>query len=151
MDEKITIKRPWWNLKKRRLLTQIILHILLIATSVIFFFPFMWMLFTALKTPQELLLGTQSFFPNDPKCENFVTAIESIPFWIYLRNSVTITGLVMLGTIFSSTVAAYAFAKLKWKGRDKWFIVMLATLMIPLQVILIPSYIMYAQIGWLGT
>ncbi|HEY8405582.1 MAG TPA: carbohydrate ABC transporter permease [Acholeplasma sp.] len=114
-------------------------------------FPFIWMLFTALKTPAELLKGTDSFFPENPQWGNFLEAIEAIPFWLYLKNSLVIVVLVMTGTIFSATVTAYAFAKLKWKGRDKWFLVMLATMMIPLQVILIPSYVMYAQIGWLGT
>ncbi len=145
------IKRPWWNRKRQRFVSHLILHIILIAVSVLFFFPFLWMLFTALKTPQELLLGTDSFFPKDPQWGNFITAVEAIPFWLYLKNSLIIVALVMVGTIFSATLSAYAFAKLTWKGRDKWFLVMLATMMIPLQVILIPTYIMYAQIGWLGT
>jgi multiple sugar transport system permease protein len=109
------------------------------------------MLFTALKTPQELLQGTEVFFPTTPQWENFKTAVTAIPFFMYLKNSLLIVVLVMIGTLFSATTAAYAFAKLSWKGRDKWFLVMLATMMIPIQVILIPTYIMYAQIGWLGT
>jgi len=95
--------------------------------------------------------GTAAFLPADPQWENFKTAVTVIPFLMYLKNSLIIVILVMLGTLFSATTAAYAFAKLEWKGRDKWFVVMLATLMIPLQVILIPTYIMYAKIGWLGT
>jgi multiple sugar transport system permease protein len=109
------------------------------------------MLFTALKTPQELLQGTESFFPKDPQWQNFITAVQSIPFLLYLKNSLIIVVTVMTGTLFSATTAAYAFAKLNWKGRDQWFLIMLATMMIPIQVILIPTYIMYAQIGWLGT
>lgn len=145
------IKRPFWTKKRKTRMKNTILHIVLVLTSVIFVFPFLWMLFTALKTPQELLQGTASFFPQNPQWENFITAINAIPFWLYLRNSLFIVVMVVIGTVFSSTTAAYAFAKLRWKGRDKWFIVMLTTLMIPLQVILIPTYIMYAQIGWLGT
>jgi ABC-type glycerol-3-phosphate transport system permease component len=109
------------------------------------------MLFTALKTPQELLNGFSQFFPSDPKWSNFVEAVTRIPFLLYLKNSLLITGLVVFGTLFSATTCAYAFAKLRWKGRDKWFIVMLATMMIPIQVILIPTYIMYGYIGWLNT
>ncbi|MFA5526798.1 MAG: carbohydrate ABC transporter permease, partial [Acholeplasmataceae bacterium] len=91
------------------------------------------------------------FFPKDPQWINFKTAVQSIPFLLYLKNSLLIVAMVMLGTLFSATTAAYAFAKLNWKGRDKWFLIMLATMMIPIQVILIPTYIMYAKIGWLGT
>ncbi len=137
--------------KQSRRIKNTILHIVLILSSFGFVFPFLWMLFTALKTPQELLQGTEVFFPADPQWENFVKAIQAIPFLLYLKNSLIIVSLVMIGTLFSATTAAYAFAKLRWRGRDKWFIVMLATMMIPIQVILIPTYILYAQIGWLGT
>jgi ABC-type glycerol-3-phosphate transport system permease component len=144
-------KKPWLNKKQKTFIAHFFLHIVLIALSFVFLFPFLWMLFTALKTPQELLQGTQAFFPEDPQWSNFITAVQAIPFFLYLKNSLIIVILVMIGTIISATTAAYAFAKLQWKGRDKWFIVMLATLMIPIQVILIPTYILYAKIGWLGT
>lgn len=145
------IIRPFWNRKRKTFVKNTITHIVLILLSFVFIFPFLWMLFTALKTPQELLKGTEAFFPKDPQWKNFSQAINSIPFLLYLKNSLIIVALVMTGTIFSATTAAYAFAKLEWKGRDKWFIVMLSTLMIPLQVILIPTFIMYEKIGWLGT
>lgn len=138
-------------MSRKKKVTAVILHVILALTSIIFVFPFIWMLFTALKTPAELLLGTASFFPTDPQWGNFKEAIEKIPFLLYLKNSLVIVVLVMTGTIFSATLAAYAFARLKWKGRDQWFLVMLITMMIPMQVILIPSFIMYVQIGWLGT
>jgi multiple sugar transport system permease protein len=146
-----TTRAPGLTRKQKNKIKGLILHIVLILASIGFTFPFLWMLFTALKTPAELLKGTAAFLPADPQWENFKTAVTVIPFLMYLKNSLIIVILVMLGTLFSATTAAYAFAKLEWKGRDKWFIVMLATLMIPLQVILIPTYIMYAKIGWLGT
>ena len=145
------IKKKLLNKKQSDLIKKIILHIVLILFSFGFIFPFLWMLFTALKTPQELLQGTEAFFPKTPQWSNFLTAIQSIPFFLYLKNSLIVVISVMAGTLISATTAAYAFAKLNWKGRDKWFIVMLASMMIPIQVILIPTYIMYAQIGWLGT
>ncbi|MDI6453118.1 carbohydrate ABC transporter permease [Peloplasma aerotolerans] len=146
-----TIKKPWWTKRRRKFVKNGILYIVLTAASFGFIFPFLWMLFTALKTPQELLQGTSVFFPQTPQWGNFVTAVTALPFLMYLKNSLIIVVLVLVGTLFSATTAAYAFAKLNWKGRDKWFLVMLATMMIPIQVILIPTYIMYAQIGWLGT
>jgi len=137
--------------KVTRAVTHGILHVVLIAFSLVFVFPFLWMLFTALKTPAELLRGIQQFLPEVPQWSNFITAVEAIPFFMYLKNSLIVVVLVVTGTVFSATTAAYAFAKLRWKGRDKWFVVMLATMMLPIQVILIPTYIMYAKIGWLGT
>lgn len=146
-----TYKKPLLSKRHKDRIKNSILHLVLIALSFMFVFPFLWMLFTALKTPQELLAGTAVFFPSDPQWENFAAALTAIPFFLYLKNSLLIVSLVMLGTLFSATTAAYAFAKLEWKGREKWFLAMLATMMIPIQVILIPTYIMYAQIGWLGT
>jgi len=145
------IKKPRLTKKQRTRVKNLILHLVLILCSVGFVFPFLWMLFTALKTPQELLLGFQQFFPSDPQWMNFKKAVTMIPFLLYLKNSLIIVILVVTGTLFSATTTAYAFAKLRWKGKEKWFIIMLATLMIPIQVILIPTYIMYSYIGWLST
>ncbi|MFH0992836.1 MAG: carbohydrate ABC transporter permease, partial [bacterium] len=103
------------------------------------------------QDPRGTAPGIQQFFPAVPQWNNFLRAVQSIPFFMYLKNSLIVVVLVVMGTVFSATTAAYAFAKLRWKGRDKWFIVMLATMMLPIQVILIPTYIMYAKIGWLGT
>ncbi len=151
MTETIQKKPKYVSRKRRRTIVHIILHIVLILCSFVFVFPFLWMLFTALKTPAELLQGIRVFFPKDPQWHNFILAIQKIPFFMYLKNSLIIVTLVMVGTIFSATTAAYAFAKLKWKGRDKWFIVMLATMMLPIQIILIPTFVMYSWLGWLGT
>lgn len=137
--------------KRHRFVTSTILHLVLIAASFVFVFPFLWMLFTALKTPSELLQGIQQFLPEQPQWENFIRAVTVIPFLMYLKNSLIVVVSVVIGTVFSATTAAYAFAKLRWKGRDKWFVIMLATMMLPIQVILIPTYILYARIGWLGT
>lgn len=151
MKTKDKHKKPILSKKQKDTIKAIILHFVLIIASFGFMFPFLWMLFTALKTPNELLQGFKQFFPSDPQWGNFVEAVTRIPFFLYLKNSLLIVGLVVIGTLFSATTAAYAFAKLQWKGRDKWFLVMLATMMIPIQVILIPTYILYDQIGWLGT
>ncbi|MBI9009925.1 MAG: carbohydrate ABC transporter permease [Tenericutes bacterium] len=146
-----TIKKPRFTKRQRTRIKHGILHIVLLLCSVGFMFPFLWMLFTALKTPQELLLGFEQFFPADPQWGNFKEAVTMIPFLLYLKNSLIIVILVVTGTLFSATTTAYAFAKLRWKGKEKWFIIMLATLMIPIQVILIPTYVMYSYIGWLST
>ncbi len=146
------IKKQTYRSRKRvRFVTHSILHVLLILCSLVFTFPFLWMLFTALKTPAELLQGIEAFFPKVPQWHNFIDAINKIPFFMYLKNSLFIAVCVVFGTVMSATTTAYAFAKLRWKGRDKWLVVMLATMMLPIQIILIPTYIMYAKIGWLGT
>ncbi len=136
---------------QKRLVKTIVLQIVLVSLSFVFLFPFLWMLVTALKTPQELLHGIEKFFPDSPQWGNFVTAVTTVPFLMYLKNSLILVFFAVTGTLFSATLTAYAFAKLRWPGRDIFFVVMLATMMIPPQAILIPSYILYAHIGWLGT
>lgn len=142
---------PKLTMKQRRLIKNSILHLVLVSLSALFMFPFFWMLTTALKTPAELLRGTEVLLPATPQWQNFRIAVTQVPFILYLSNSLLLVSLSIAGTLFSTTLSAYAFAKLSWPGRDTFFIVMLATMMIPIQVILIPSYILYAQIGWLGT
>jgi len=144
-------KAPKLTMRQRRRIKNSIIHLVLIFLSFIFIFPFLWMLFTALKTPAELLRGVEKFFPENPQWTNFRTAVTAVPFMMYLKNSLILVGFGVAGTLFSATLSAYAFAKLRWPGRDTLFVIMLATMMIPPQVILIPSYILYAQIGWLGT
>ncbi len=142
---------PKLTLSQRRRIKSAIIHIVLLALSFVFLFPFVWMLSTALKTPAELLRGIEVLLPEDPQWRNFYTAVTTVPFLMYLKNSLILVFFAVMGTLFSATLSAYAFAKLRWPGRDTLFVVMLATMMIPAQVILIPSYILYAQIGWLGT
>ncbi len=142
---------PKLTLKQRRLIKNTLIHAVLILLAFVFMFPFLWMFFTALKTPAELLQGIEVLLPKDPQWENFRVAVTTVPFFMYLKNSLILVFFAVLGTLFSATLSAYAFAKLQWPGRDVLFVVMLATMMIPAQVILIPSYILYDLIGWLGT
>lgn len=151
IDVDEVIKKPRFTKKQRTIIKEIFMHIVLISISLFFIFPFLWMLFTALKTPQELLAGTDIFFPQDPQWGNFKLAVTAVPFFLYLKNSLILVIFAVVGTLFAATLTAYAFAKLTWPGRDTFFIIMLATMMIPIQVLLIPTYIMYSKIGWLGT
>jgi len=150
-EKEVVYRKPRFTRKQKKLIKSIFMHILLSLISLLFIFPFLWMLFTALKTRPELLEGFNQFLPKDPQWGNFKIAVTTVPFLTYLKNSLIIVVLAVTGTLISSTVTAYAFARLKWPGRDTFFIIMLATMMIPMQVLLIPTYIMYSKIGWLGT
>jgi len=150
-NQEVVIKKPRFTRKQRKLVHDIIIHAILIIFGALFVFPFIWMFATALKTTSELLEGTDVLWPADPQWENFKIAIQTIPFFLYVKNSFVLVFFAIVGTLFSATLTAYAFAKLEWPGRDTLFIVMLATMMIPMQVLLIPTYIMYSKIGWLGT
>jgi ABC-type glycerol-3-phosphate transport system permease component len=122
---------------------------LLISLSILFMFPFIWMLMTSLKSNKEMILPI--FFPTEIHLENYVKAMTSMPFGRYTINTLIITSLNMLGTVLSSSLVAYSFARLRWKGRDIWFVVMLATMMLPGQVTQIPLFVLYKKLNWLNT
>jgi multiple sugar transport system permease protein len=126
-------------------------YILLTFMAVIYVFPLYWLFVTALKTDTEVFLVPPTLFPANPQWQNFPTATEYIPFWRYMGNTFVIAGLTIIGTLFSCTLVAYGFARIKWPGRNVIFLAFLSTIMLPSQVTMIPLYIIYRQIGWIGT
>lgn len=142
--EKVNLTR-----KKRERINLTVSYILIIICSIFFIIPLAWMIVTALKSPQELAQGV--FFPTKIRIENFAKAVKAIPFWQYTINSLYYAILGTIGATLSTTFTAYAFAKLKWPGRDKIFLVMISTLVIPAQVIQIPLFILYNKLGWMDT
>jgi multiple sugar transport system permease protein len=128
---------------------KVVAYILVGIASIFFLVPLLWMVLTALKSSEDLASGV--FFPSKLYWENFKTAVTSIPFAQYTLNSLYYAFFATIGVMFSSTLSAYAFSKLKWPGRDKWFLVMIGTLVIPSQVVQIPLFILYSKLGWVNT
>lgn len=124
-------------------------YFLLILFGILFFYPFLWMFMTSLKSNAEMI--KPQFFPTELLWGNYVRAMTIMPFGTYTLNTVIITGLNMIGTVASASLVAYAFARLRWKGRDVWFVIMIATMMLPGQVTQIPLFVLYKQLGWLNT
>ncbi len=135
----------------KKLSNKTFIYFLIAIFSFMYIFPFLWMLSTALKSPTELLNPNAAFFPESPQFKNFLRALQAIPFIKYTINTLIITITSMTGVITSASLVAYAFARLRWKGRNFLFIVMLSTLMLPAQVTLIPTFIMFKTFGWYNT
>lgn len=134
---------------KKKVIKNMIVYFLLISLSILFIFPFVWMVMTSLKNNREMILP--NFFPTEIHFENYIKAMTAMPFGRYTINTLTITIINMIGTVLSSSLVAYSFARLRWKGRDIWFTVMLATMMLPGQVTQIPLFILYKKLNWLNT
>jgi multiple sugar transport system permease protein len=126
-------------------------YVICTLMALIYVFPLYWLLVTALKTDGEVFQLPPSFLPANPQWQNFGAATEYIPFWQYMGNTLIIALLTIIGTLVSCTLIAYGFARIKWPGRNILFIVYLSTIMLPTQVTMIPLYIIYRQIGWIGT
>lgn len=140
---------PRKKMNARKLALKVFIYTLLITLGVIFFIPFLWMILTSLKDNIEIV--KQNFLPQKLVFSNYPKSLTTMPFGQYTVNTLIITGFNMVGTVLSASLVAYAFAKLRWKGRDIWFVVMLATMMLPSQVTQIPLFVLYKNLGWLNT
>ncbi|MBV7334243.1 carbohydrate ABC transporter permease [Chloroflexi bacterium TSY] len=126
---------------------------LLIAASFIFLLPFAWMILSSIKTAQEVAYFPPTVIPRDLHLANFVEAWthERMAFPLWTWNTVYLSIAVLIGVLLSSSLCAYGFARMHFPGRDFWFIVTIASVMLPPQVTLIPLYVLFFKIGWLNT
>jgi ABC-type glycerol-3-phosphate transport system permease component len=136
---------------QRRQLHHGLVHLALLIGVTLMFIPLAWTLSTSLKKPGEVFLFPPTFIPSELIWRNYVDAVTAIPFFQYLWNTVIITGLSVVGRVISVTLVAFAFARLQWWGRNTLFLVMLATLMLPPHVTLIPQFILFKNLGWINT
>ncbi len=130
---------------------RVLLHVVLIFLSLLFVAPFFWMLTTALKPASEVLVYPPKLIPSELHFETFREAWTAAPFNRFLFNSVLVTSLDILAQMFSSAVVAYGFARFRFPGRDVLFAVVLATMMIPWDVTMIPQYMLFNKLGWINT
>ncbi|MDN5710184.1 MAG: carbohydrate ABC transporter permease [Planococcus sp. (in: firmicutes)] len=130
---------------------KLINFVLLAAGSLMILSPLWWMLSTSLKTMAEVMSFPPTFFPESWNWSNYIRTWEAAPFTQYTINTLVITTLVVIGNVLSNSFIAYGFAKIPFKGRNVLFAIVLATMMIPGFVTLIPQYVLFAKIGWVNT
>lgn len=124
---------------------------ILIAWAVVTLLPLYWMVTGAFKSSHAITQMPPQWWPTQPVLDNFVTLFQK-PFWRWMGNSVLVAGVVTVTNVVFSAMAGYAFAKLKFPGRDKLFWLMLAAIMIPGEVTLIPNYLLVTgTLGWKDT
>jgi len=131
-------------LKKQGVRTAVkhsILHIVLIAGAVIMLFPFLWGISTSLKDMREVLSSPFSLIPKDITLVNYANVVKSIPIVRFFINSVIVSAAITVSQLFTCSLSAYAFARLRFPFRDGLFYILLGTMMIPQHVIMIPVYI----------
>ncbi|PWW45480.1 MULTISPECIES: carbohydrate ABC transporter permease [Paenibacillus] len=126
-------------------------YVCLIIASAFFMIPFIWLLSTSLKPLTQIFTFPPEWIPRPILWSNYSRAVEYIPFWTYLKNTAVITIVSTLGVIISCPLVAYSFAKLEYRGRGILFFVTLAVMMIPGQVTMIPLFLLFTKLGWVGT
>lgn len=133
--------------KSSAVLRRVLLYIMLILIAVIMVVPFLWMLSTSLKTQYDAVKIPPVWIPDPPQWENYVKLFTEQPMSQFMLNTIKIVFFVVLGQLFFSSLAAYSFARISFKGRNVVFFFYIATLMVPGQVTMIPTYLMFAKAG----
>lgn len=129
-------------------------HSVLIFFSLIFVLPFLGMVATSLKEEKQIQdFGSllQVFWPNPVRWENYSEVFQLVPFARFITNTVYVTIMTIIGAAFSCSCVAYAFARLRWPGRDFLFAILLATMMLPSQVTLVPTFLIFSHLGWVNS
>ncbi len=136
-----------------RVLGRIATYTLVAAVALLLAFPFLWMIGTSLKTDSELVRFPPRLWPVPVDWGNYVRTFtrDDIPIHRFARNSVIVTTLAVIGQVLTSTMVGFSFARLRWYGRDVCFAVLLATMMLPSQVTIVPVFIMFSKLGWTNT
>lgn len=146
-------RAPAQTIAARRgaLLSRSLLYLVLTALALVFFFPFFWTITSSLKSVTELFDFPPLLFPRVPQWNNYITVLQTVPFLLWVKNSLVVVTLSTLGVVLSSSAVAYSFARFRYRGRDAIFVITLATMMLPAQVTLIPQFILFNKLGWVNT
>jgi len=130
---------------------KILAYSALLLTAITMIFPFYWMVATSLKSEARVFAFPPDWIPNPAILSNYTYILTELPFGRYTFNSVKVSSLATLGIILSSSLAAYAFARVRFWGREILFVITLGALMIPGQITMIPLYVVMTRIGWVDT
>ncbi|MFC2085908.1 carbohydrate ABC transporter permease [Bacteroidota bacterium] len=140
--------RIWWLGAMGR---YALWYALLGALGLVFAVPLLWMFSVSLHDLAGVFADPFRWMPEKLQWRNYVDAVSLLPFGRYLLNTVVITVCVLIGTVLSSSLVAYGFSRLRFRGRNKLFALCIATMMLPGQVTMIPLYVGFAKLGWVDT
>lgn len=121
------------------------------GVAIVFLVPLAWMLSSSLKPDYQIFEIPPRLLPSPPRWANYPEALQFVPFGRYAANTLAISALTIVGHLLSCTLIAYAFARLRAPGRDALFLVVLATMMLPYPVTMVPLYIVFSRLGWVNT
>lgn len=135
----------------RHNVTQVVIYALLAIAAYLVSIPFVWMISTSLKPSRQIFTWPIEWIPRPFTWRNYPEALALRPFWLWTKNTLYVACMAVIGNCFSSVVVGYAFSRLRWRGRDIMFVIMLATMMLPEQVTMIPQFIIFSKLGWVNT
>lgn len=141
-------------MKTKRAIRNTIYHLIIVALGLLMIYPVLWMIFGSFKTNQEILHNTYQLLPSKWMWENYVKGWKGFggtTFSTFFKNSIIISLIATSGTVMSCTLIAYALGRINFAGKKLWFNIMIMTMLLPGQVIMIPQYLIFRRLGWVGT
>lgn len=142
------------SMKRRKRVTTTVYHVLVTAASLMMLYPLFWMLSSSFKPNAEIFVTVGNLVPETFTTENFINGwrgFAGLSFGVYFRNSLIVATLSSLGAVISSAMVGYGLARLHFPGRNAWFVAMIITMMLPGQVMMIPRFVLFNRMGWVGT
>jgi multiple sugar transport system permease protein len=145
--------KPKWRESKSKvdLIYKTVIGLVLICGALVLMIPLLWMISTSLKSLDELYEPGFNLWINNIQWDNYSKALSAFPFWIYLKNTLLTTLIPIIGTTLSSSLVAFGFARIQAPGSSILFMIMLATMMIPEHVTMIPTFILFRHLDWLDS
>lgn len=129
----------------------VVVYVLLVGGAVVFLMPFYWMVISALKPSYAVLDFPPTWLPIPPRWENFGEALTYVPFDRYAVNTLMVAVFSVIGNLFSASLVAYGFARLQAPGKKPLFLILLATMMLPYPVTMVPTFVIFSKLGWVNT
>lgn len=139
--------RARWN----ALFGKLLIYLILVVGSAFIMLPLAWMVSTSLKSEGEIFLFPPRWIPSLIQWSNYAEALTILPFARFFRNSLIVTGTTLAGVVLSSSLVAFGFARLRFRGRAALFVVVLSSMIIPEQVTIIPRFLLYHRLHWIDT
>lgn len=141
-------------MKEKKTIQNIIYHVVVFSVGIIMIYPLIWMFMSSFKESKTIFQTAGSLIPNPFTIQNYVNGLKGfakVTFMVFFKNSMFISVVATVGTVVSSAVVAYGFARFQFKGKNILFAAMLLSMMLPAQVLMIPQYLWYLKLGWVGS
>ena len=126
-------------------------YTILVLGAAFILLPFLWMISTSMKPDNEVLLMPPKWIPSALQWKNYVDAFKAVPFFTYLKNSIVVTVAITSCELITTILAAFAFAQLEFKGKNLLFMLLVATMMVPGEILTIPNFVTLARLGWIDS
>jgi len=143
--------RFWQRMSVQRLAGRLLLHAILILLGITFMVPLLWTLSTSFKHPGQVFTRPIQWIPQTLRWSNYQEVWTILPMPLFIRNTMVISVTALIGTLLSTSLCGYSFARLRWPGREKVFALVIGTMMLPGAVLLVPQFVLFRSLGWIDT